>query len=53
MSKRRVVVTGIGILCPVGLDLEESWKNILAGVSGIVPITDFDASEFTSRIAGL
>lgn len=53
MSKRRVVVTGIGILCPVGLNLEESWKNILDGVSGIVPITDFDTTDFSSKIAGL
>ncbi|MGN1356872.1 MAG: beta-ketoacyl-ACP synthase II, partial [Succinivibrionaceae bacterium] len=53
MSKRRVVVTGIGILSPVGIGLEESWKNILAGVSGIVPITDFDTTDFPSKIAGL
>jgi 3-oxoacyl-[acyl-carrier-protein] synthase II len=53
LSKRRVVVTGIGILCPVGLNLEESWKNILAGVSGIVPITDYDTTDFSSKIAGL
>ncbi len=53
MSKRRVVVTGIGILCPVGLNLEESWRNILAGVSGIVPITDYDTTDFSSKIAGL
>ena len=53
LSKRRVVVTGIGILSPVGIGLEESWKNILAGVSGIVPITDFDTTDFPSKIAGL
>ena len=52
MSKRRVVVTGLGLLTPVGNTVEESWKNILAGKSGIAPITAFDASQFSARISG-
>jgi 3-oxoacyl-[acyl-carrier-protein] synthase II len=52
MSRRRVVVTGLGIVCPVGTGLEESWRSIVAGKSGIGPITQFDASTFPTRIAG-
>jgi len=52
MSRRRVVVTGMGIVSPVGIGVEECWKNIVAGKSGIGPITHFDASTFPSRIAG-
>ena len=52
MSKRRVVVTGLGILSPVGNDLESSWDSIVHGRSGIGPITHFDASSFATRIAG-
>ena len=52
MSKRRVVVTGLGLLTPVGNTVEESWKNIVAGKSGIAPITAFDASGFSARISG-
>lgn len=52
MSKRRVVVTGLGLLTPVGNTVEESWKNIVAGKSGIAPITSFDASQFSARISG-
>ena len=52
MSKRRVVVTGLGLLTPVGNTVEESWKNIVAGKSGIAPITAFDASNFSARISG-
>ena len=52
MSKRRVVVTGLGLLTPVGNNVEESWKNIVAGKSGIAPITAFDASQFSTRISG-
>ncbi len=52
MSKRRVVVTGLGLLTPVGNNVEDSWKNIVAGKSGIAPITAFDASEFPVRISG-
>ncbi|HEU4855950.1 MAG TPA: beta-ketoacyl-ACP synthase II [Rhodanobacteraceae bacterium] len=52
MNKRRVVVTGMGIVSPVGNDVETAWKNVVAGVSGIGPITHFDASAFPTRIAG-
>jgi len=52
LSKRRVVVTGLGLLTPVGNTVEESWKNIVAGKSGIAPITAFDASQFSARISG-
>ena len=52
MSKRRVVVTGLGILSPLGNDLQSSWDGIVHGRSGIGPITHFDASSFPTRIAG-
>jgi 3-oxoacyl-[acyl-carrier-protein] synthase II len=52
MSKRRVVITGLGIVSPVGNDVATAWKNIREGVSGIGPITHFDASTFPTRIAG-
>lgn len=52
MSKRRVAITGLGILSPVGNDLASSWEAIVAGRSGIGPITHFDASAFPTRIAG-
>ena len=52
MKNRRVVVTGIGMLTSVGLNVKESWQNIVAGKSGIKPITGFDTSEFSVRIAG-
>ncbi len=52
LSKRRVVVTGLGLLTPVGNTVEESWKNIIAGKSGIAPITVFDASGFNAQISG-
>ncbi len=52
MSRRRVVVTGLGIVSPVGNTVPEAWDNILAGRSGIAPITRFDASAFAARIAG-
>ncbi len=50
--RRRVVITGIGLLTPLGLDRESSWQALLAGKSGIGPITRFDASDFSCRIAG-
>lgn len=50
--KRRVVITGIGVVSPVGIGVEEFWNNLLAGKSGIGPITQFDASEFPVTIAG-
>ena len=52
MSKRRVVVTGLGIVSPVGLNVKESWESILAGKSGIAPITTFDVSSFATTFAG-
>ncbi|MEO8567245.1 MAG: beta-ketoacyl-ACP synthase II, partial [Betaproteobacteria bacterium] len=52
MSRRRVAVTGIGIVSPVGTGVAAAWDNILACRSGIVAITRFDASAFPSRIAG-
>ncbi|MBJ6979578.1 beta-ketoacyl-ACP synthase II [Luteimonas sp. MC1895] len=52
MSKRRVVITGLGILSPLGNDLASSWQGIVDGRSGIGPITNFDASAFATRIAG-
>ena len=52
MSKRRVVITGLGIVSPVGNDVATAWANILAGHSGIGPITHYDASTFPTRIAG-
>ncbi|MBS3916497.1 MAG: beta-ketoacyl-ACP synthase II [Sulfuritalea sp.] len=52
MARHRVVVTGLGIISPVGNTVRESWDNIVAGKSGIGPITRFDASNFKSRIAG-
>ncbi|KJY90738.1 3-oxoacyl-ACP synthase [Vibrio neptunius] len=53
MSKRRVVVTGMGMLSPVGNTVESSWKALLAGQSGIVNIEHFDAENFSTRFAGL
>ncbi|HWV17610.1 MAG TPA: beta-ketoacyl-ACP synthase II [Rhodocyclaceae bacterium] len=52
MSRRRVVVTGLGIISPVGNTVTEAWNNIIAGKSGIGRITRFDASAFASQIAG-
>ncbi len=52
MNKRRVVVTGIGIVSPVGNTLKNAWNNIKEGVSGIDLLTHFDASDFSCKIAG-
>ena len=52
MSRRRVVVTGLGLVSPVGNSVPEAWDNLVAGKSGIGPITRFDASAFSARIAG-
>jgi 3-oxoacyl-[acyl-carrier-protein] synthase II len=51
-SRRRVVVTGLGIVCPVGNDLHSAWQQLLAGRSGIGRITRFDASAYRAQIAG-
>ncbi|OOE91700.1 beta-ketoacyl-[acyl-carrier-protein] synthase II [Salinivibrio sp. MA427] len=53
MSKRRVVVTGMGMLSPVGNSVESSWKALLAGQSGISAIEHFDASAFATQFAGM
>lgn len=52
MSKRRVVVTGLGIVSPVGNDVDTAWANLLAGQSGISALTKFDSSTFVCQIAG-
>lgn len=52
MSKRKVVVTGLGTVCPVGNNVAEAWSNIIAGKSGIQRISHFDPSPFASQIAG-
>lgn len=52
MSKRRVVVTGMGIISPVGNTLETAWENVLAGNSGVSNIDAFDVSKFTTRFGG-
>ena len=52
MTRRRVVVTGLGLICPVGNTVEEGWAHLLAGRSGIANITKFDASNFACRFAG-
>lgn len=52
MSKRRVVVTGLGVVSPVGIGVKTAWDNLIAGKSGIAQITKFDASAFASTIAG-
>ena len=52
MNQRRVVITGLGQISPVGNNVETAWQNLLAGKSGIGKITKFDASELTCQIAG-
>ncbi|PQA50897.1 beta-ketoacyl-ACP synthase II [Amnimonas aquatica] len=53
MSKRRVVVTGMGMLTGLGASVDKTWSGIVAGRSGIAPITHFDCSAFSTRFAGL
>ena len=50
-APRRVVITGLGALSPVGLSAEESWNAVLAGKSGVGPITRFDCEPFACHIA--
>ena len=52
MSKRRVVVTGVGMLTPLGVDCDSSWQGLTAGKSGIKPITSFDVSDYPVRFGG-
>jgi len=52
LAKRRVVITGMGMVSPVGLSVKESWENILAGKSGIAPITHFDTTGFSTTFGG-
>ena len=52
MQKRRVVVTGLGVVSPVGIGVNDAWQNLVAGRSGITNITKFDASQFSSQVAG-
>src|SRR5262249_25939608 len=52
MTRRRVVVTGLGLISPCGMGAEESWQSIVAGRSGIGPITLFDSSVLATRFAG-
>jgi 3-oxoacyl-[acyl-carrier-protein] synthase II len=52
LARRRVVVTGLGIISPVGIGVSEAWSNIIAGKSGISRITRFDATTFPTQIAG-
>ncbi|GJI59092.1 beta-ketoacyl-ACP synthase II [Bacillus altitudinis] len=51
MDKKRVVVTGLGALTPLGNDVETTWKNAVSGVSGVGPITRVDSSEYTAKVA--
>src|SRR5690606_28082921 len=51
MSRRRVVITGVGAVTPLGLDLGSTWDGLLAGRSGAAPITRFDVSQHTTRFA--
>ena len=52
MSKRRVVVTGLGVVSPVGNSVKAAWDNVLAGKSGIAPVTSFDVADFSVRFGG-
>ena len=52
MEKRRVVVTGMGVVSPVGIGVDAFWDALLAGKSGVGPITEFDATDYPVRIAG-
>ena len=50
--QRRVVVTGMGLITPLGLTMQESWDGLVAGKSGIATITQFDATAYDTKIAG-
>ena len=52
MQKKRVVITGMGVVSPVGIGVEKFWKSLLEGKSGVRPVTHFDITGFDSRING-
>jgi len=52
VTKRRVVITGLGMVSPVGLNVADAWTNVLAGKSGIAPLTHFDVSDYSVRFGG-
>jgi len=52
VTKRRVVITGLGMVSPVGLNVTDAWANVLAGKSGIAPLTHFDVSDYSVRFGG-
>ena len=52
MTRRRVVVTGLGVVSPVGSTVQQAWENLVAGKSGITRVTRFDASRLSCQIAG-
>ena len=51
MSKRKVVVTGLGVVSPIGIGIAAVWESLMKGASGVAPITHFDASALTTRFA--
>jgi len=51
-NRRRVVITGLGVVTPLGIGVEKTWQALIAGESGIATITRFDASEYVCQIAG-
>ncbi len=53
MTKRRVVITGLGVVSPLGLNVDTTWRNAVAGKSGVRLITDFDTTDFPTKFAGL
>ena len=53
MSRRRVVVTGMGTIAPTGNDTQTAWDNVVNGRSGIGPIEEFDVSAFSTRFGGV
>ena len=52
MQNKRVVITGVGVVSPVGTGLEKFWQALIKGISGVRPVTHFDASAFDSRVNG-